>query len=1052
MSRSGERVITTDQTLQLIHNENIKADMRNESDRALMLILTAVMGHKKKGEEKALTDEEQAQEREETQAAMKRLVDEHDAKNGRGPSNYSSSSSSSAGGGESTDSASGERGAEETKSSSSNGGVGVGGAIRAVPSAGKRRVLGAGKATAAMPTIGEGNEGTTAEGIASDPSLNGGDSVVSVLSNTCAGVAGESQSHLADPSMMAASTAESVTSGSPRASTAQSQSKKPAAAAPRRRKGKSMLGKNAWKAGVTDDESSVASAASAVGAAHDDGGVGAALAGIATGVDLDIKATLHKSMNYQVGSQAFPLAGLASSKGGGDNAQSRFLRDESEMSAEVIKCIEAREQELFKLQVEAQNVHAQYLNASEGRLSNMDVDGVIGELMMQMRKLRESTIKVCESYGAWARLLHKEKTKKKGGLANKSAASDPRASRTYCVNIAMRGPMVYPQSRAMKSTVSGKFGRSSEKAKYSTDVKYVGEFTNRDDAQAAFSAAMSRIEPNKLLPADTDGFKSLVGLRKCGKHYLVRSGSVPQDIPCEACGAAKLARPSRLVGAPFEEDETEELHQFIWRGTNYLLKMWTDTDFLQQSVLLPIVLPDFRTFFNPLLLPSQDYYRMLKVLRENPQGKALKHLVGRLEQVRQAQSLGNFVPRTHTGYELKALPFSADWTGDPSGTRLKVEAEKSFDRMKLAYITGNLDDPAQIRSMQLAIANGGPGGGNSAVDKVEATRQKDENTGFTPWSTLTPAAALNDGSGGASILGRSLPSLPESDNDQDEDEKNGTNDSKVFAATAPVAPQGETVRNEQGIVIAGKALFDRGVTVDSVLYEDPLDYVSKARLQRAFFVLGQSTTLNKKQLPQEVLPADLKKSILDSNGLQRANAGHGTTAESPSPFDSVDDAGNFVVAYGSSPLDGGSSMASMGSTTSSLRNGALRDSRQGIVIEQGDDKYVFCSIVLCSLLVRDVSVSVSLSLSIAPCLHSLTPWHESNHHPLPLNRSSIDTILTLLPQVQDTRHRGALLLPRRLVRYATDASAVEGSHRGRVDQLQIRRVEGNVQRSKHQKF
>ena len=59
----------------------------------------------------------------------------------------------------------------------------------------------------------------------------------------------------------------------------------------------------------------------------------------------------------------------------------------------------------------------------------------------------------------------------------------------------------------MKSTISSKFGRSSEKAKYSIDVKYVGEFSDREEATNAFSRAMSKIPPDRVLPADLDGSK-----------------------------------------------------------------------------------------------------------------------------------------------------------------------------------------------------------------------------------------------------------------------------------------------------------------------------------------------------------------------------------------------------------------------------------------------------------------------------------------------------------------------------------------------------------------
>ena len=73
----------------------------------------------------------------------------------------------------------------------------------------------------------------------------------------------------------------------------------------------------------------------------------------------------------------------------------------------------------------------------------------MGNLLLQMRKVRETTIQVCEAYGAWARLLHKEKVKKKGGVSNRDEVNAAK-KRTYCVNIAMRGPMVYPQVRTRR--------------------------------------------------------------------------------------------------------------------------------------------------------------------------------------------------------------------------------------------------------------------------------------------------------------------------------------------------------------------------------------------------------------------------------------------------------------------------------------------------------------------------------------------------------------------------------------------------------------------------
>ena len=41
--------------------------------------------------------------------------------------------------------------------------------------------------------------------------------------------------------------------------------------------------------------------------------------------------------------------------------RSTFLQEESELSALVTKCIEAREEEVFSLQIEAEKVHQRYV-------------------------------------------------------------------------------------------------------------------------------------------------------------------------------------------------------------------------------------------------------------------------------------------------------------------------------------------------------------------------------------------------------------------------------------------------------------------------------------------------------------------------------------------------------------------------------------------------------------------------------------------------------------------------------------------------------------------
>ena len=81
---------------------------------------------------------------------------------------------------------------------------------------------------------------------------------------------------------------------------------------------------------------------------------GSASEAVVTDVDLEIKVTLSRSVLYQTGSQAYPIS-----------HKSSFLDDESQLSAEVTKTIEAREMELYKLQVESERVQRQYLDVSD---------------------------------------------------------------------------------------------------------------------------------------------------------------------------------------------------------------------------------------------------------------------------------------------------------------------------------------------------------------------------------------------------------------------------------------------------------------------------------------------------------------------------------------------------------------------------------------------------------------------------------------------------------------------------------------------------------------
>ena len=58
------------------------------------------------------------------------------------------------------------------------------------------------------------------------------------------------------------------------------------------------------------------------------------------------------------------------------------------------------------------------------------------------------------------------------------------------------------------------------------------------------------------MPTDANGTadsKIIVGLRKCGKHYLARNSFVPSDLPCEACIAATMASPALVVPPAYDQ-------------------------------------------------------------------------------------------------------------------------------------------------------------------------------------------------------------------------------------------------------------------------------------------------------------------------------------------------------------------------------------------------------------------------------------------------------------------------------------------------------------------
>ena len=512
-------------------------------------------------------------------------------------------------------------------------------------------------------------------------------------------------------------------------------------------------------------------------------------AGVVSGVQLDIKVTLARNIEYQVGSQGFPLA-----------KSNRYKLQEAELAAEVTKAIEAREAELSALRIESQIAQKKYMEA-ENLIAKLDVASLMAPLFLQMRAVREATINVTEVLGAWMRLVHieREKAKKKPTIAERN---DPRANRLYCVIIAIKGDKLYDQSPALKGN-SKKFRRGPEPMKKATNIEIVGTYASKEDAYLEFDKALSRVPSHRMVdnPFASDGSMMLVGLRNCGKHYLVRSPSVPSDLPCEECAVNDFAKPNSILPQIVETS----LPQFIFRGKSYLEKMWDDQGFLKENILLSKVATNLPLSYNPLLLYTEDYKKILDSLNLQPENPLI-HLKGFMEQLESAQLSGTLVRKPLTGHEMMGIAFSPQWTGDLDKTEKAI-----LEKNKTDYIDFSKKDPI-ADSLDMSLAK--PENGKDLVRSSSAP-------GFTTWSTLTPHNAYNDqmnATMGPNLMSRSM--------------------------TGEVNPfNWIDFRNQ--------------------------DQASKERLERAITILGHSPSITKQKLDKDVVPESVAAGPLKRRPLER---------------------------------------------------------------------------------------------------------------------------------------------------------------------------------------
>lgn len=314
---------------------------------------------------------------------------------------------------------------------------------------------------------------------------------------------------------------------------------------------------------------------------------------------LEAQLILKKNISYQsVQVPYIKRARMRKSR----NASSAILQDsiESELSSEVVEAVEEREEAVEDLKHVVKEMENRYF--AEG----LEAAGALLEHFEEaMQQIRLHTIDFSDAYGAWARVSSKI------GRTEK----EPRGrDRPHSVVIAFHGAHdLYPASEAVHSNVK-KFSRGLEGAARSVELKYVGVFDSREDAVQAFDKALAEVPEEHWLLADKNAIsKSLIALRPCKKHFLVRSSGVPADLKCEQCEGKKTVENANMTAKLYNNP----FPPFIYKESNYLEKVWTDLAFLQDFECIRKLYPDFHFDRNPLLLDSSSSEQLVNSLRKS---------------------------------------------------------------------------------------------------------------------------------------------------------------------------------------------------------------------------------------------------------------------------------------------------------------------------------------------------------------------------------------------------------------------------------------------------
>lgn len=557
--------------------------------------------------------------------------------------------------------------------------------------------------------------------------------------------------------------------------------------------------------------------------------IGATDKSFVTGTALEFKVLMSRNREFQSSTLSYNTS-----------TSEKFGAQEGELSRLVMANIEQREEILTKLKLEAAKIHTNYLQ-SEERSVDMDSQAVLGDFLQLVSALRECTITVSESIGAWTRLVTQQKARIENSKVKNSFDGSSHAGREYCVVIAYKGRTLYPMSLPMQSG-SRRYCRGTEPPKACIDFKYVGVFKNKDVAFKEFENACLSL-PLELRPvAYTDTPQMLTGLRSCRKHYLVRDTSVPPDLPCQECALKQFGNTNMLLPPV----SNYPMPQYLWHGQNYLDRMWSDLDFLDDIILLKHLLPDLDTKLNPLLLTRDSLKSSLKkvIKKQDLPKQALKFLKGRIELLGEAQRAANSANKAASEPSLAGLPYAninklknnisyADISSALSKPRAhssdaSVASRSLMQRSWDAVPT--LAEKSLSLSRDSALLN--PNLGNNSLVKTgrvgsvtfgEITDDISVNSAVTSKSGSQSRLTLEKESfftGSMGEISAEWPGSPMSDS------RKGKTNSVTFSST--------------------DALIERGMTG-----------LDDERLQRALAILGQSTVLNRESIGESAVLSEL---------------------------------------------------------------------------------------------------------------------------------------------------------------------------------------------------